>query len=73
MKVLIESFYWFQNMNTYDTILGSAQSKFVKLVKRPERYLKPDQELFDEIKLLSKAKGYDCFLFHKCISVVLSL
>ena len=42
-------------MSTYDDILGSALSKFSKLVKKPERYIKPDNELLQEIKLLSKA------------------
>jgi len=41
-------------MSTYDDILGSALSKFSKLVKKPERYIKPDSDLLEEIKLLSK-------------------
>jgi len=41
-------------MSTYDAILGSALTKFSKLVKKPERYMQSDSDLFDEIKLLSK-------------------
>ena len=37
-------------MSTYDDILGSALSKFSKLVKKPERYIKPDNDLLEELR-----------------------
>lgn len=44
----------FRNMQTYADLLSSAENKFTKLVKKPEKYLDPGPDLFDDIKLLSK-------------------
>jgi len=41
-------------MNSYENILGSAQTKFTKIVKKPEKFLKQEDEVFEDIKLLSK-------------------
>ena len=43
-------------MNSYETILGSAQTKFTKIVKKPEKFLKQEDEVFEDIKLLSKVR-----------------
>lgn len=44
----------FRKMNSYEAILSSASTKFSKLVKKPEKFLEPSPELFEEIKLLNK-------------------
>jgi len=41
-------------METYEKILCSSNSKFTKLVRKPEKFFEPNPPLFDEIKLLSK-------------------
>ena len=45
-----------KKMNSYENILGSAQTKFTKIVKKPEKFLKQDDEVFEDIKLLSKVR-----------------
>ena len=57
-------------MSTYDAILGSALTKFSKLVKKPERYMQSDSDLFDEIKLLSKESIHENWLKNSCFSSV---
>jgi len=41
-------------MNSYENILTSAQTKFTKVVKKPEKFLQREDEIFEDIKLLSK-------------------
>ena len=46
----------FRNMDSYEKILLSANEKCAKLVKRPEIFMDPNSDLFEDIKLLSKVR-----------------
>ena len=41
-------------MDSYEKLLASANDIFSKVVKKPEKFMDPQTNLFEDIKLLSK-------------------